>query len=306
MAINLKLLAVFVLVADHRSFRRAAEELGRSQSAVSTQIRQLEEQLGVTLFHRTTRSVSLSPEGQELVGFAHEALNQIQSGIDAIVNAAERQRKSVVVACSPTIASTRLAPILTAFKAELPHVLVHLRELSTADMLECIEAQEVDFGIGPRVKRETDFHFQNIFEDELCAVVPSKAAAGLVAKLTLSELNTIPMLMPTKSSAHRSDAEHGTSDIRAGLASQYESIQVETLLSLAEAGLGAVIVPRVTIPHDPARLCKVLSFKPPMMREICIISLPGKTLSPVAEHLARTATEVLRSGSRTRIRSVHH
>ena len=50
MTVNLKLLSVFVLVAEHSSFRKAAEELDRSQSAISSQIRQLEEQLGVTLF----------------------------------------------------------------------------------------------------------------------------------------------------------------------------------------------------------------------------------------------------------------
>src|ERR1700721_4826262 len=147
MTVNLRLLSVFVLVADHCSFRKAAEELGRSQSAVSTQIRQLEEQLGVSLFHRTTRRVVLSPEGKELLPFVQQALGQIQTGVDAIANVVDQQRATAKVAFSPIRGAGRLPPILAAFKATYPQVFVHIRELSPNEMLGCIERDEVDFGI---------------------------------------------------------------------------------------------------------------------------------------------------------------
>ena len=63
MNVNLKLMHTFLLVAEHSSFCRAAEVSNRSQSAVSMQIKQLEEQVGVALFHRTTRRVELTAEG---------------------------------------------------------------------------------------------------------------------------------------------------------------------------------------------------------------------------------------------------
>ena len=71
--VNLKLLQTFLMVGEYASFRIAAEKSFRSQSAVSAQIRQLEEQLGVPLFHRTTRSVRLTEEGHQLleIGRAH-------------------------------------------------------------------------------------------------------------------------------------------------------------------------------------------------------------------------------------------
>ena len=61
-SVNFKLLHIFIAIADNKSFRQASEKLNRSQSAVSMQVKQLEEQVGVALFHRTTRRVELTAE----------------------------------------------------------------------------------------------------------------------------------------------------------------------------------------------------------------------------------------------------
>ena len=300
MGINLKLLSVFVLVADHRSFRRAAEELGRSQSAVSTQIRQLEDQLGVPLFHRTTRHVSLSPEGEQLLEFAHEALNQVQNGVDAIVNAAEHRQRIVSIACASTIASARVAAMIGAFKAEFPHVNVYLRELSTTEeLLECVQAETVDFAIGPRVKRETAFKFESMFDDELCAIVPVALAANFDSRITLEQASQLPMLSLSQSGVGiPPHVDQSATDPRANLESRFEGLQVSTLVSLVEAGLGAAIVSRASLPAGTERRVRVLSIKPAALRDICIITLPGKTFSPLAAELAAIAARVFRIATR--------
>jgi DNA-binding transcriptional LysR family regulator len=78
--LNLRLLQTFMLVAEHQSFREAAEQTHRSQSAVSTQIKQLEEQLAIKLLHRTTRSVKLTPEGAELFAGIKRGMHEIGVG----------------------------------------------------------------------------------------------------------------------------------------------------------------------------------------------------------------------------------
>src|SRR5690606_21728085 len=79
--VNLKLLQSFMLVAEHKSFRAAADLTYRSQSAVSSQIKQLELQLGVPLFHRTTRSVRLTAAGEKLLTTTRRALREISFGL---------------------------------------------------------------------------------------------------------------------------------------------------------------------------------------------------------------------------------
>jgi DNA-binding transcriptional LysR family regulator len=295
MTVNLKLLSVFVLVAEHSSFRKAAEELDRSQSAISSQIRQLEEQLGVTLFHRTTRRVTLSSEGEQLLTYVRQALGEIEAGIQAIFDAAAARRGRVVLACAPTIAGARLAGILTAFKREFPDVVVHVRELAAAEMLDSIQAQEVDFGIGPRVNRETDFHFNGILRDEIWAVIPVDAKVGDERGVTLAELSELPMLMITKSAALRSDLERVLSEQHVALLPQYEGMQVQTMLSLVVAGLGAAILPRIAIPATGTERYRALPIRPPLSREICIVTLAGKTLSPMATQFVTIAERVLKN-----------
>ena len=292
MNVNIKLLSVFVLVAEHSSFRKAAEELGRSQSAVSTQIRQLEEQLGVTLFHRTTRRVTPSSEGEQLLTYVRKALAEIDDGVQAIFAAAQLGRGRVMLSCSPTIAGARLAPILAAFKIEFPDAFVHVREQAAAEMLDSIQAQDVDLGIGPRVKREADFHFRGVLEDEVCAVVPFAAAITDETGITLAELGRLPVLMVTKSAALRADIDRVLEKQHVVLEPQYEGMHVQTMLALVEAGLGAAILPRIAIPTGTPRY-RVLPIRPPMSREICIITLAGKTLSPVAARFAEIAETVL-------------
>lgn len=82
--INLKLLQSFVFVAEQYSFRQAAALIGHSQSAVSAQIKRLEAQLGVALFHRTTRRVQLTAEGEQLLSCARGAIAEVELGLRRI------------------------------------------------------------------------------------------------------------------------------------------------------------------------------------------------------------------------------
>lgn len=81
MNINCKLLGVFLSVAENASFRKAADQTHRSMPAVSMQIKQLEEQVGVALFQRTTRKVSLTDEGEKLLISARKALAELEIGL---------------------------------------------------------------------------------------------------------------------------------------------------------------------------------------------------------------------------------
>jgi DNA-binding transcriptional LysR family regulator len=293
--VNLRLLSVFVLVAQHRSFRKAAEELDRSQSAVSNQIRQLEEQLGVTLFHRTTRQVVLSSDGQQLYAFVCDALANIDRGVNAILDAAEISRGRVVFACA-TLAGGRLAEILSACRREFPDVIVHVHELAAADLLEAIQLQDVDFGIGPRANRDTDFHFEGILQDDIWAIVPSSHNLARRSKVSVAELRRLPMLIVTQSAA-RVLGEDVTDSVDGRLMSKYEGTQVQTLVSLVEAGLCAAILPKLATPPAEKRRFKTLALDPPATQEICIITLPGRVLAPMAKRFVEIAVRVLREST---------
>ena len=126
------LLKAFVAVVDCRSFTRAANLLNRTQSAVSMQIRRLEERLGVALFHRTKARVDLSPAGEDLLGYARQilALND-----EAIAQLGERKITGVIRLGVMDDYGTSIMPSLLArFMAEHPGIHVEMETGLTATM----------------------------------------------------------------------------------------------------------------------------------------------------------------------------
>src|SRR5687767_12634722 len=106
--VNLNHLATLVAVADARGFRAAADRLHVTQSAVSTQIRSLEERLGVPLFHRTTRSVELSEEGRRLYAVARRMNAEMAQVVDDLRAGATLERRRVEIASAGSIAASLL------------------------------------------------------------------------------------------------------------------------------------------------------------------------------------------------------
>jgi DNA-binding transcriptional LysR family regulator len=283
MNVNLKLMHTFLLVAEHSSFCRAAEVSNRSQSAVSMQIRQLELQLGVSLFHRTTRRVQLTREGELLLVCARNAVAELQSGLRQIKDAVDIQRGRLTLACAPTLAATRLPGILATFQKSYPGVTAHVRELHSTEMLDCIRRQDVDFGIGPRSPNATEFQFQPILLDEIYALIPTCLDVTPREHISLLELSHMPTLVLKGSSAMHGMLDKAQKAAGVTLNIKYEVQQVQTQIAMATAGLGAAILPRIAIPLklDP-RVRAVPIVDPPLVRELCVVTLRGQLLSPVA------------------------
>ena len=202
MKVNLKLLQVFLLVAEHESFRSAADQAHRSQSSVSTQIKQLEGQLGVALFHRTTRSVRLTSEGAQLLDCVRRALHEVEEGLRKIEEAVDMRRGHVSLGCSPTVAGSRLPIVLAAFRREYPDVKLFVRELTSADLFESLRKREVDFGIGPIVE-EGDLSFRAILREDIYALVPRRLFHTRQSVITLSDLVRMPVLLLNPATALR-------------------------------------------------------------------------------------------------------
>jgi DNA-binding transcriptional LysR family regulator len=283
MNVNLKLMHTFLLVAEHSSFCRAAEASNRSQSAVSMQIRQLELQLGISLFHRTTRRVQLTREGELLLVCARRAVAEMQTGLRQIKDAVNIQRGRLTIACEPTLAATRLPDVLAAFQKSYPGVSAQVRELSTAEMLDSIRRQDVDFGIGPRSANAAELQFQPILLDEIYALIPANLDVGHRGTISLLELSHMPTLVLTGSPAMHSMLEKAQKAAGVTLDIKYEVQQVQTQIAMAAAGLGAAILPRIAIPVKPdPRLRAVPIADPPLVRELCVVTLRGQFLSPVA------------------------
>lgn len=284
MRINFKTLGTFLAVAEHASFRKAGEQLHLSLPAVSMQIKQLEEQLGVPLFQRTTRRVDLTREGEQLLISARKAMAELQQGLGELQQAANVQQGHLSLACVPTVAGTRLPKLLTAFAKKYPGVSVRVRELALPELLEAVRRREVDFGIGPEPQKKGELVFAPLFVDEYVALVPAAAARDGRTGISLRELVRMPLLTLSSASLFR---RHLDDTLRTqGLEAEmnYEFTHASTLVAMAEAGLGAGLLPRVAVPAR-TRLKALRITHPVLSRTICIVTIRGHTLSPAAARM---------------------
>lgn len=291
--LNLKLLQTFLIVAEHKSFREAAERTHRSLSAVSAQIRQLEAQMGVALLHRTTRNVTLTPEGLELLHGTRRGLQEIALSLRKIDEAVDLRRGQVSLACSPSVAAARLPLILSVFEKDYPMVKVTLLE-TPSGLNDVLRAGEVDFGVGPVVAGEVDLQFDPILDDPLMALVPRRFLADGQACITLESLARLPMLLLSLATAMRQKLEEALRAHALKLETKYEASQVQTLVAMAEAGLGVAILPRSVIRTSRSRAVRALPIVDPVLvRQIALITMRGRTLSPAAARLAQLIREMI-------------
>ncbi|WP_180356143.1 LysR family transcriptional regulator [Aliirhizobium smilacinae] len=291
--INLRLFQTFLVVASEGSFRLAGEKLKRAHSAVSVQIRQLEEQLQVKLFDRTTRSVKLTEEGARLQESLRKAHFEILHGLREIREAADLKRGQLSLASSSHVASVHLPPILTEFVSQFPEVAVTIRELTSTDLYAALRQQEVDFAIGPH-GTDPAFEFSPILVEPLHAVVHPRFVDPSRDSITWQEIAQFPMLLPAPQTAMRRIVDEVLRSNGLEGPGRYQFIQAETIIAMAEAGLGIAVQPSTRLEKHPPVNARVMTLtEPHIRRAMSLIRLRDRALSPAARHLAeKIITEV--------------
>lgn len=141
------LLKAFVTVAEEGGFTRAATRLSLTQSAVSAQIKRLEEQAGCTLLTRTTRSVSLTAQGEVLLSYARNILS-LQAEVSVRLGLGERVRGPLRVGISEGFLTGPLAHLLQHFTQAHPAVRTEVHVGGTEQLLEALEAGRLEVVLG--------------------------------------------------------------------------------------------------------------------------------------------------------------
>lgn len=223
-------------------FKDAARLLNRSESSVSANIKQLESQLGVPLFHRTTRSVELSAEGTDLLPCVLRAMSELQQGLDKLRGAQCASVDHIRISCSSTVFGM-LISALERFQGKHPDISVDVTELSLHEMTGRILKGEFAFGVGAAFPFHEDLEFLPLFEEPLVAMIPKRFDESRLSAITLRDLCRLPLVLPASSSVTRNIFEKAVRDNGLTFDPVYEGMQFHTLLSVADSGLGAAILP---------------------------------------------------------------
>lgn len=293
MDINYRQLRTFLEVAQAGSFRDASGQIHRSSSVVSTQVRQLEEQLGLPLFHRTTRSVKLTPAGVVLRDAARLGFREIEAGLRELRETLDLARGRITLACSPIMAATLLPSWLARFEAHYPSIQIRVCELTPAQILESVTSGDADFGIGPAAPGK-GVAFEPLLTEDIMALVPRRLKAAATGTISLRELSRLPVLLLSQATALRGMLNEAARKAGLVLTPKYESTQAQTLIAMASVELGAAVLPRSILPARLDRRVQALRIvSPTLTRRIGLITASGRTPSPAAARLA----EVIRASA---------
>lgn len=239
-------LRYFSAVAERLHFGRAAQALHISQPPLSRAIRALEAQLGVALFVRSRRRVSLTPEGERLLEETRRMSAQLEravSGVRAMAAGEEGRLRIGFV----SLADYGVLPgLLKAYKAVRPRVRLALREMLSLEQASALEQGELDFGLLlPPVAGASELEHVVVQRERFVVALPARHPLARERRIAMRALAGQPFVMIPK------DIAPGLYDIVANLAARagfslnvaQEAIQMQTVVSLVSSGLGAAIVP---------------------------------------------------------------
>jgi len=287
MATNFNLIRTFVLVAESASFKWASENSHRSPSAVSAQIRQLEDQLGVQLLRRTTRSVEVTTAGRVLLEASQKGFRELEAGLREIRETVDLRKGRVSLASSLVIAATKLPPLLQMFERDYPTVQVMVREQTPDNIARSVLNHDVDFGISPMIEG-FDVAFEPVTQESIWALVPRNLYPKDGDTIELRQLARLPVLLLSNATALRKLLDSATERLGLHLEPKHECAQAQTLIAMANVQLGAAILPSSGIPERPSGAVRALRIvSPSLKRKIGLITNRGQVLSPAAARLAQ-------------------
>ncbi|MEE1887379.1 LysR family transcriptional regulator [Pseudomonas carassii] len=283
---NVKQLRAFVTVAKYQSFAQAGEHLHVSQPALSLTIKALEDNLGGALLTRTTRSVSLTPEGEVLLPLARRLLADWDDTEEMLRQRFTLQLGRVSVAAMPAFAGNLLPQSLKVFRQRYPKVNVTVHDVINEQVLELVRHRRVELGIGFEPENSEALRFHPLYLDRFVAVVPADSPLARQPQVRWPQLLAEDFIALQRPSAVRLLLEQHLAANHGKLAVAFESHQLSTIGRMVASGLGVSAVPALCIGQmqELGARCVPL-VEPTVERRIGVIALSDHKLSRAAEAL---------------------
>ncbi|MDN0083578.1 LysR family transcriptional regulator [Crenobacter sp. SG2305] len=283
MNISLRQLRTFLAVAKHHSFSRAGDAIGLSQPAVSHALRELESELGLKLFDRTTREVVLTEAGHGLAGSLERLLDELEACLTETRQLGETRQGRVRVAASPTI-SANLMPACIARTAErYPKLSLMLRDQVQQLVLASVRNGEVDFGVIIDPLGADDLVCETILQEPFCLVCRADHRFAAADSVAWTDLVSEPLVLLDYASGSRPLIDRAL--VERGVKAQVaqELGHSTTVYRMVEAGIGISVLPILALPLPEASDLVVRPLTPSVERSLMLVRRKNRSLSPLAE-----------------------
>ena len=244
MAVKLELYRVFQEVARMGNISAAAQNLYISQSAVSQSIKQLEEQLQVRLFSRSTRGVVLTSEGKMLLDYVSHGLGLIQCGEEKLAQSRQLLTGELIIGASDTVTSQFLLPHLDSFHKKYPNIHIQIISGRSHKVLGLLRSGKVDVAFASSPSEDEGLSCVPCFATHSCFVAAADYPCDFERAYSMQELAALPLILLERKASSRVYLEkyflaHGVS-----LSPEIELGARSLLVDLARIGFGVAGVTR--------------------------------------------------------------
>lgn len=292
---NIRDLRYLVALAEHRHFGHAAQACFVSQPTLSTQIKKLEEELGVSLVERAPRRVMLTAVGKDIAQRASGILDQV----DQLKQAAQRSRDpeagTVRLGLFPTLGPYLLPHVVPLLRDRFPNLELLLVEEKTEVILARLREGRLDAGVLALPVSDDQLHVEPLFEEPFVLAVPEHHALANHASLRLGDLANESLLLLEDGHCLRDQALDVCQLAGAGEKTGFRATSLETLRQMVAANVGITLLPSLAVkpPVPPSANIRLVPFdgRAPS-RHIAMVWRRSSAMSDFLEKLAGVFREL--------------
>jgi DNA-binding transcriptional LysR family regulator len=284
MNVTLRQLRAFLAVADLGNFTEAAKRVHLTQSALSVLVRELETELGVRLLDRNTRKVELSKAGRDFYPFAEKIMQDLDAAVSSVTSLKSLKRGLVRIA-SPQLMSCTLMPrVIAAYGKEYPDIQLMLIDTLPEQVLRKVANGEVDLGVGPEGNHDEEVASSPLLSDRHLLICTKDHPLADKTRVTWKDLEGYSFISQTRDFTARLMLDLNMWSNNLKLKPVYEVSYMTTTLGMVASGLGITACPSYAEPLVRAYQLEMRPiFDPEFIREVCIFTRLGTSLSPAAE-----------------------
>lgn len=289
-------LETFLEVARHTSFSRAAEKRFRTQPAISSQIRALEEEIGARLFDRSGGKVALTGAGKLFQQYAEHTLDARKTMLTTVAEMERVPRGEIVVGANEGTCLHILPEVFAEFKKLYPNVGVQISRLERAKILESIIENSVDFGVVSAPVDDKRLTVVNIHRDELVIIAPPGHPLSLMSQASIADVVPFPLLLP-KLGRTRDSIENLFEErrLKPRIAMELDSSELLKRFVAADVGVGFIARSNVMEDVKAGVLAAIGMADGSLRRDLALVFRKDKALSRAALAFMEIAVKIKHS-----------
>jgi len=294
--VNFRDLRYLVAVADHRHFGRAAAACYVSQPTLSTQLKKLEQYLGVQLVERTNKQVMLTPIGKMIAERARHVLNEVADIVDTARAAGDPMAGELRMGLIPTIGPYLLPHLVPELREVYPRLRLFLYEERTNRLLERLHRGELDAAVMAVPVQDDGLLNASLFHEPFLLAMPAHHPLAAKDEIEITDLEAEQILLLEEGHCLRDQALDVCNMVGAREDAEFRATSMETLRQMVASGAGITLLPALAaaansgVPNHMA--VEMRPFRNPApRREMAIFWRKGSAREPTIRAIA----EVIRA-----------